>query len=123
MTGFEMVNFGQLLQTACCDSPDLGAQVDDTEGHDITCSFLVACSRMCDCAGETVLPADLAVGELAMDSSFQLAEAMSAIELMDPKMDIGMQRVPHATSFVHAIAVRHCNGDVCVCVPRVAAFT
>ena len=34
---------------------------------------------------------ELSLGELLHDDMFGLFEAMSAIELMDPKMDAGMQ--------------------------------
>ena len=44
---------------------------------DVTPSFLVACN-------------DLNLGELCHDDMFGLFEAMSAIEMMDPKMDAGM---------------------------------
>lgn len=44
---------------------------------DITDDFLSACG-------------ELNLGELAQDVSFGLFEAMSAIEMMDPKMDVGM---------------------------------
>lgn len=37
-----------------------------------------------------VLPLGLSLGELLHDPSFGLFEAMSAIEMMDPKMDAGM---------------------------------
>ena len=43
----------------------------------MTPSFLPACS-------------ELALGELLHDDMFGLFEAMSAIEMMDPKMDAGM---------------------------------
>lgn len=36
---------------------------------------------------------DLELGELAHDDLFGLFEAMSAIEMMDPKMDAGMHQV------------------------------
>ncbi len=35
----------------------------------------------------------LAAGELVHSSTFTLMQAMSALELMDPKMDAGMQQV------------------------------
>ncbi|KAL9921495.1 N-alpha-acetyltransferase 35, NatC auxiliary subunit homolog isoform X1 [Glossina fuscipes] len=44
---------------------------------DITSEFMSACS-------------ELNLGELAQDMLFGLFEAMSAIEMMDPKMDVGM---------------------------------
>ncbi|XP_075167987.1 N-alpha-acetyltransferase 35, NatC auxiliary subunit homolog [Haematobia irritans] len=44
---------------------------------DITKDFKSACS-------------ELSLGELAQDKLFGLFEAMSAIEMMDPKMDVGM---------------------------------
>ncbi|XP_055838037.1 N-alpha-acetyltransferase 35, NatC auxiliary subunit homolog [Episyrphus balteatus] len=47
------------------------------EWTDITKDFFDACS-------------ELALGELAQDDVFGLFEAMSAIEMMDPKMDVGM---------------------------------
>ena len=36
---------------------------------------------------------DLKLGELAHDELFGLFEAMSAIEMMDPKMDAGMNQI------------------------------
>ena len=45
--------------------------------HKVTTSFLPACSQ-------------LELGELLHDEMFGLFEAMSAIEMMDPKMDAGM---------------------------------
>lgn len=52
--------------------------------------------------------AELALGELAQDDVFGLFEAMSAIEMMDPKMDVGMgynknDAPPH--TFESAVAV------------------
>ena len=38
-------------------------------------------------------PLDLQLGELAHDDLFGLFEAMSAIEMMDPKMDAGMNQM------------------------------
>jgi hypothetical protein len=38
------------------------------------------------------IPAHLARGELLNTAQFTLLEAMSAIEVMDAKMDVGMQR-------------------------------
>ncbi len=34
----------------------------------------------------------MAIGQLVHDDSFSLFDAMSALELMDPKMDAGMLR-------------------------------
>ena len=51
----------------------------------------------------------LEVGQLLKDDSFGLFEAMSAIEMMDPKMDAGMvakQTVSKIKSFQQAIDVR-----------------
>jgi len=45
--------------------------------HEVTPGFLAACST-------------LKLGELCHDDTFGLFEAMSAIEMMDPKMDAGM---------------------------------
>lgn len=42
---------------------------------------------------ETSVYAELALGEVVRYDSFTLGEAMSAVELMDEKMDIGMKRV------------------------------
>lgn len=38
----------------------------------------------------SVFDSDLSLGELLHDDMFGLFEAMSAIEMMDPKMDAGM---------------------------------
>lgn len=62
---------------------------------DITKDFFDAC-------------AELNLGELAQDVLFGLFEAMSAIEMMDPKMDVGMgynkhDNPPH--SFESAVEV------------------
>jgi len=50
----------------------------------------------------------LALGELFHDSSFGLFEAMSAIEMMDPKMDAGMcnRDLPPPKSFNDLVEVR-----------------
>lgn len=40
---------------------------------------------------------DLELGELAHDDLFGLFEAMSAIEMMDPKMDAGMHQTTNGT--------------------------
>jgi hypothetical protein len=40
---------------------------------------------------------DLELGELAHDDLFGLFEAMSAIEMMDPKMDAGMHQITNVT--------------------------
>lgn len=40
---------------------------------------------------------DLELGELAHDDLFGLFEAMSAIEMMDPKMDAGMHQITNGT--------------------------
>lgn len=51
---------------------------------DITKEFFESCS-------------ELNLGELAQDMLFGLFEAMSAIEMMDPKMDVGMGYNKHDT--------------------------
>lgn len=48
-------------------------------------------------------------GELVMADDFQLSEAMSAIELMDPKMDIGMKPFDPSTAFESLIASGRLN--------------
>ncbi|KAK6757039.1 hypothetical protein RB195_015084 [Necator americanus] len=53
---------------------------DNEEPIDITERFFEDCSK-------------LALGEVVRYDSFTLGEAMSAVELMDEKMDIGMKRV------------------------------
>ena len=40
---------------------------------------------------------DLDLGELAHDDLFGLFEAMSAIEMMDPKMDAGMHQITNGS--------------------------
>ena len=40
---------------------------------------------------------ELELGELAHDDLFGLFEAMSAIEMMDPKMDAGMNQMKNGT--------------------------
>uniref|UniRef100_A0A914WPD1 Protein MAK10 homolog n=1 Tax=Plectus sambesii TaxID=2011161 RepID=A0A914WPD1_9BILA len=57
---------------------------------DITAGFLSACK-------------DLQRGELVREERFHLSEAMSAIELMDPKMDAGMIRVDRPVGFEGAV--------------------
>lgn len=51
---------------------------------------------------------DLELGELLHDESFGLFEAMSAIEMMDPKMDAGMlcNRGKKVLNFDQAVQVR-----------------
>lgn len=44
-----------------------------------------------------MLSLDLELGELAHDDLFGLFEAMSAIEMMDPKMDAGMHQTTNGT--------------------------
>lgn len=56
---------------------ETGSIYPQYEWTDITKDFFEACS-------------ELALGELAQDDVFGLFEAMSAIEMMDPKMDVGM---------------------------------
>lgn len=43
---------------------------------------------------------DLELGELAHDDLFGLFEAMSAIEMMDPKMDAGMHQATNGNKKV-----------------------
>lgn len=47
----------------------------------------------------------LALGELAKSNSFHLGEAMSAIEIMDPKMDAGMIPMEKDLGLENAIKV------------------
>uniref|UniRef100_F1KY43 Protein MAK10 homolog n=1 Tax=Ascaris suum TaxID=6253 RepID=F1KY43_ASCSU len=63
---------------------------------DITKEFLAECSKM-------------NLGELAKSSNFQLSEAMSAIELMDPKMDIGMVAFDPSIRFENLVAAGRLN--------------
>lgn len=58
-------------------SQDGTRKIPKYEWTDITEEFKSACS-------------ELNLGELAQDMLFGLFEAMSAIEMMDPKMDMGM---------------------------------
>lgn len=51
----------------------------------------------------------LKTGELIMAEDFQLSEAMSAIELMDPKMDIGMKPFDPSITFESLTAVGRLN--------------
>ena len=44
-----------------------------------------------------ILLLDLELGELAHDDLFGLFEAMSAIEMMDPKMDAGMHQITNGS--------------------------
>ena len=63
----------------------------------VTPSFLPACSQ-------------LELGELLHDEMFGLFEAMSAIEMMDPKMDAGMicnRSSNTPLSFEEAVATGH----------------
>lgn len=60
---------------------------------------------------------DLELGELLHDDVFGLFEAMSAIEMMDPKMDAGMMcnRGKKVLNFDQAVkvCVYHVMVDVC----------
>ena len=65
--------------------------------QEVTPSFLPACSQ-------------LELGELLHDEMFGLFEAMSAIEMMDPKMDAGMicnRSSNTPLSFEEAVATGH----------------
>jgi len=44
---------------------------------------------------------ELSLGELVHDEVFGLFEAMSAIEMMDPKMDVGMRNEYKKASFTY----------------------
>ncbi|VDM41834.1 unnamed protein product [Toxocara canis] len=63
---------------------------------DITEEFFKECTKM-------------KLGELAKSSNFQLSEAMSAIELMDPKMDIGMVPFDPSIRFENLVATGRLN--------------
>ncbi|MFH4974108.1 hypothetical protein AB6A40_000817 [Gnathostoma spinigerum] len=65
---------------------------------DITADFFAQCSK-------------LQLGELAKCDYFQLSEAMSAIELMDPKMDIGMVPFDSSIRFENLVAHGLLNVD------------
>lgn len=59
---------------------------------------------------------DLELGELLHDELFGLFEAMSAIEMMDPKMDAGMlcnRGAKKAKCFDHAVSVSVMKIVVC----------
>ena len=65
--------------------------------QEVTPGFLAACQ-------------DLNLGELLHDEMFGLFEAMSAIEMMDPKMDAGMicnRSSNTPLSFEEAVATGH----------------
>lgn len=54
---------------------------------------------------------ELSLGELMHNNLFGLFEAMSAIEMMDPKMDAGMccnKDTPQPLNFQTAVSVRIC---------------
>uniref|UniRef100_A0A158Q7H7 Protein MAK10 homolog n=1 Tax=Elaeophora elaphi TaxID=1147741 RepID=A0A158Q7H7_9BILA len=63
---------------------------------DITDNFFMECKKLNN-------------GELVMADDFQLSEAMSAIELMDPKMDIGMKPFDPSIAFESLIASGRLN--------------
>ena len=72
-------------------------QQSSTSTFKVTPSFLPACSQ-------------LELGELLHDEMFGLFEAMSAIEMMDPKMDAGMicnRSSNTPLSFEEAVATGH----------------
>ncbi|KAK6045970.1 Mak10 subunit, NatC N(alpha)-terminal acetyltransferase [Cooperia oncophora] len=64
---------------------------DNEEPIDITERFFEDCSH-------------LALGEVVRYDSFSLGEAMSAVELMDEKMDIGMKKVTRKMGLEESIA-------------------
>lgn len=59
------------------------------------------------------LSTDLQLGELLHDDIFGLFEAMSAIEMMDPKMDAGMMcnRGKKVLNFDQAVKVSSCRRE------------
>ena len=63
--------------------------------QEVTPSFLPACSQ-------------LELGELLHDEMFGLFEAMSAIEMMDPKMDAGMV-CNRQNQVLNLSSVLHCS--------------
>uniref|UniRef100_A0AAG5DD75 Protein MAK10 homolog n=1 Tax=Anopheles atroparvus TaxID=41427 RepID=A0AAG5DD75_ANOAO len=99
-----MQQFGAEIQDLTVTSSDREAAPENIEGStsaptgpteewtDITAQFF-------DCVK------DLKLGELVHDSMFGLLEAMSAIEMMDPKMDAGMCCNREATPLTFDTAV------------------
>ncbi|VDN02379.1 unnamed protein product [Thelazia callipaeda] len=67
-----------------------------TTSVDITDEFFKACKK-------------LSIGELVMAEDFKLSEAMSAIELMDPKMDVGMRPFDPSITFENLLASNRLN--------------
>uniref|UniRef100_A0A915PRJ3 Protein MAK10 homolog n=1 Tax=Setaria digitata TaxID=48799 RepID=A0A915PRJ3_9BILA len=96
MSEKDEVQFGELQKLISdgmafvCERNNENSQPQTTT-VDITDDFFAECKR-------------LGNGELVMASDFQLSEAMSAIELMDPKMDIGMKPFDPSTAFESLIA-------------------
>ena len=55
---------------------------------------------------------DLSLGELIHDENFGLFEAMSAIEMMDPKMDAGMRKRDKPGQDTKAGLVTKCHASI-----------
>ncbi|KAE9413924.1 hypothetical protein Angca_009153, partial [Angiostrongylus cantonensis] len=73
-------------------SRKLDLPFNNEEPIDITNRFFEDCSR-------------LSLGEVVRYDSFSLGEAMSAVELMDEKMDIGMKKVTRKIGLEESIAM------------------
>ena len=58
------------------------------------------------------LTSDLSLGELIHDENFGLFEAMSAIEMMDPKMDAGMRKRDKPGQDTKAGLVTKCHASI-----------
>lgn len=77
--------------------------------HDITEEFLRAAKGLSDVYQHhdpvnIILELDL--GEIAIHGSYSLSDAVSAIELMDPKMDCGIEKPDLTLGLENALKVR-----------------
>uniref|UniRef100_A0A1I8EQ74 Protein MAK10 homolog n=1 Tax=Wuchereria bancrofti TaxID=6293 RepID=A0A1I8EQ74_WUCBA len=88
------------MNLVCAENSDENLQSSHSQPPaltvDITDDFFMECKKLNN-------------GELVMADDFQLSEAMSAIELMDPKMDIGMKPFDPSTAFESLIASGRLN--------------
>uniref|UniRef100_A0A8R1TYM4 Protein MAK10 homolog n=2 Tax=Onchocerca TaxID=6281 RepID=A0A8R1TYM4_ONCVO len=86
------------MSLVCAENNDENSQSAELPASavDITNDFFMECKK-------------LGNGELVMADDFQLSEAMSAIELMDPKMDIGMKAFDPSTAFENLVRTGRLN--------------
>uniref|UniRef100_A0A1I7VXJ2 Protein MAK10 homolog n=1 Tax=Loa loa TaxID=7209 RepID=A0A1I7VXJ2_LOALO len=91
-----LISDGMTLVCAENNANSPSSQPEPLAVVDITDDFFMECKKLND-------------GELVMADDFQLSEAMSAIELMDPKMDIGMKPFDPSIAFESLIATGRLN--------------